>query len=173
MSSKGFIYIALLVMLIGVLCCAYVYHTRPKIAFINSKKAFDGFEMKKEYQVDYEGTIAMMVKEKKDIENIMKRVGYSHDSLADLGKDASAYYTRYNELKRKADDKQRAMDEVTAGYDNKIVKRMNEYMGTFAIDNGLQLLLSERETGTVLFVDSTMNCTDAFVKYMNQKYNGK
>ncbi len=173
MSSKGFIYIAIIMLLIGGLCCAYFYYTRPKIAFINSKKAFDSFDMKKEYQVDYERTIAMMVKEKEDIENKMRLIGNNHDSLADLGKDASAYYTRYNELMRKAEDKQRAMDEVTAEYDNKIVKRMNEYMGTFAIDNGLQLLLSERETGTVLFVDSTMNCTDAFVKYMNQKYNGK
>jgi Skp family chaperone for outer membrane proteins len=173
MSSKGFIYTALLMLLVGGLCCAYVYYTRPKIAFINSRKAFDGFEMKKEYQMDYEKSIALMVKEKEDLEYKMKSVGYTHDSLADLGKDASPYYARYNEFQRKVEDKQRAMDEVTADYDSKIVKRMNEYMGTFAIENGFQLLLSETENGSVLFVDSLMNYTDEFVKYMNQKYNGK
>lgn len=153
-----------------------VFFNKPenkKIAFIDVKKVFDGFELKKELQKKYQG---QMAGKKKLIDSLgfeVQQLGIELESSKTPDQTKTEIFIQkrkqYMELVKIYDGEDQ---KVNSEYDAQILTQMNQFVKDYGDENGYDMILGSLGNGTIMHANSEMDISDKVLKFINKKYAG-
>ncbi|UPT68655.1 MAG: OmpH family outer membrane protein [Sphingobacteriales bacterium JAD_PAG50586_3] len=150
----------------------YQHLDKPKTAYVELQKVFDGFEMTKEMSVDIEkvqkvremqlDTIGVRIEMFKRMLNTQ----YNPALVDSIKRKEYEYYLK----KQSYDDD---MATLTTTYNDKIWKQLNQYISDYGRENKFDYLHGAAGNGSIMYADSSHNVTNEVIAYVNDKYSGK
>lgn len=150
------------------------YGTQKKIGYIDVKKVFDDFDLKKELQKKY---FSQMSNKKKTIDDMgfeLQKMGLELEASAKPEQAKMDLFLakrkQYMELVKVYDDEDQ---KVNSEYDAQVIKQMNEYIKQYGDENGYDLILGSMGNGNIMQAQDEMDLTDEVTRYVNKKYAGK
>lgn len=134
--------------------------SEQSIVYMNSYEVFEGFEMKKDYDLK--------------IESDLKKDALFLDSLAirieNAGADTLGLYrarTDYYVAKQTYD---RKFEELSGQYTKEVNSRLNKYIKEFSEKHNYDMVIASQGQGNVMYVSDKMDVTKELLKYINKKY---
>lgn len=146
----------------------YNYISRPKIAFVDFMKLYEGYNGKIELQ--------------KKLTDLKSKQDYFMDSLSvdikmieSKGKATNApdyidKVNRVNRIYREFEDKNKKIEQT---YINQVVNQINGYVTEYGAKQHYDLILGANGNGSIMYAAKPQDITDEVLKYINQKYEGK
>lgn len=131
---------------------------QQSIAFVDSVKLFEQFEMKKEYDKMIEADLAV---ETKLIDSVGVLLNNATDSntVFRLRKDYYLIEQMYNTK----------FEQLSGRYTKIVAERLNEYIKKFAEQNKLDIVVSGGN-GNVLYVSEKRDLTEKAVEFVNKEF---
>jgi outer membrane protein len=172
-----------IISLIGVFAACslslFVYHKcfRQKTAYVEIKKVFNSFQMKKELEEKYKQTA--MAREKMidslsfDLKLISKQLNEQQISKEGLNEDLVRTFEfkreEYLKLKKQYNEDNAALSQK---YDSQILEQMNQYVIEFGKKNHYDLIFGADGNGSLMHANDAYNISDEVIIYINNKYKG-
>ena len=171
--NKTFIIIT--IVLLGI-CSSLVYYVKsslPKTAYMDVKKVYNEFTLKKELEsklTNVEQTrktildsLELQLKVlSKQLEVLTKRDEQKENIF-------SAKREEYLVKKKQFDEDNQAM---TQQYSEQIMKQLNQYVQDYGKTNGYTYIHGADGNGSMMYADDKHNITDEVTKFINEKYKG-
>lgn len=150
------------------------YANQRKIGYIDVKKVFDDFDLKKEMQKKY---FDQMANKKKTIDDmgfeLQKMGGELEVSEKPEQKKLDEFLLKrkqYMELVKIYDEEDK---KVNSEYDAQIIKQMNEYIKKYGDEKGYDLILGSMGNGNIMQAQDGLDLTTEVTTYINHQYAGK
>ncbi|MDP2384967.1 MAG: OmpH family outer membrane protein [Bacteroidota bacterium] len=144
------------------------------VKYVEIKKIYDGFEMKKEYEDKFKKVQGMRSKIMDSLEMELKimdqQIGISNGADKELIAKFQVKRDVFLEKKQKFNEDDAA---TVQDYDAKILKQLNQYIEDYGKETNCEYILGYTGNGEVLYGRPENNITDEIVKYVNSKYNGQ
>lgn len=142
-----------------------------RIAYIDNYKVFDAFDYKKIQDTalyDIEQKVSL------EIDSLTRELNKVRSMLSQDAK-SEELLLRYNSLKKEYSAARQNAEKVikseSTRLTNEVYKKLNEYIDEFGKMKSLDIVLGSDGTGSVMYVDSTINITDEVIKYVNKRFN--
>lgn len=156
----------------------YNLNMKQKIGYVEIKKVFDGFQMKKELEDKYKQTTS--VKEKIldslsfNLKLMSKQLNEQQNSKSKIDNELvyAFEYKREEFLKLK---KQYTEENAVLSnkYDAQILERLTQYVIEYGNKNGYNLILGADGNGSLMYASDNYNISNSVIEYINKKYSGK
>lgn len=159
----------LLTMLAGI--AGYHYLIADKIACINLTKVFDGFNMKKELQKEYERNVNIIQKELDSLSIVVQEIQSKQQD--EQFRNSESYQRIGSRVKFLLSSKESLEGEDVKIMDNQIQERMNIYLKEFGEAHSFDFLLAYSNDFPVLYCDTTNDVTVEAIEFINDRYDGK
>lgn len=156
-----------------------VYHKyfKQKTAFIEIKKVFNSFAMKKELEEKFKQTTK--VREKIidslsfTLKLMSKQLNEQKNTKEGINKDM-AYQFEYKreeflKLKNRFDEDNASLSQK---YDSQILEQMTQYVTEYGKKNNYDLIFGADGNGTLMHAKENYNISDEVIVYVNNKYKG-
>jgi len=150
----------------------YHYFYKPKTAFVDIKKVFNSFQMKKELEEKYKQT-------ERSRDKILDTMMFKLQILSKQIKEnkenkelAAAFDVRREEyLKAK---RQFAEDNgaLSQKYDGQIFEQITQYVMEYGKKNNYDFIYGTDGNGNLMFASDKHNVSDEVIVYINNKYKG-
>jgi len=148
---------------------------KAKIAYIDTIKLFNGFDMKVELEkkmnaneLGYQATLDSIKIEINGLYQILESLE-ENERQDIIGRIKKAQYVL--ETKEK-DLGQKAFNDRTM-FNEQIQSQLNTYLETYGQENGFDLLLGANGQGNILYVQKKIEKTIDAIAFVNTKYNGE
>jgi outer membrane protein len=132
---------------------------RPDVVFMDNFKIFEGFEMKKDYDLLIEKEMAG---EQRSLDSLARSLDGVTNSI-ELAARKTELYERQQQF-----DQQ--FGELSDTYTKEVYARLNEYITAYGKEKGFKIILGSTGVGNVMYVDTTVNVTADLLKYANSRY---
>lgn len=150
------------------------HNNRQKLGFIDVKKVFENFDMKKEMQKKY---FDQMGSKKKTIDDMGFELQKMSIELESSAKPEQAKMETFLAKRKQYMELVKVYDEedqkVNTEYDTQVIQRMNEYIKQYGDENGYELILGSMGNGNIMQAREHLDLTVEITKYVNTKYAGK
>ncbi|MBS1650934.1 MAG: OmpH family outer membrane protein [Bacteroidetes bacterium] len=169
------------IVLSGIVCfialCIYnkMYHT--KTAYLEIKKVFNGFQMKKELEKEYEktqkGRDKILDSLSLNLKLMSKHLNDQKNAKVEIPKD-EIYQFEYNREEFLKLKKQYQEDNAVLSqkYDNQILAQLTQYVIEYGKKNDYDIILGADGNGSLMYSKETYNISDDIIVYINNKYKG-
>jgi outer membrane protein len=171
-TKQLIIYSAIVIAVSALSVVTYHYCYSGKTAYIDIKKVFNEFALKKELEDKY----AITAKHRAAI----------LDSLSTNLKllSAGARAERKNEelimqFERKREEFLKARDRfdednaaLSRKYDAQILEQMTQYVSDFGKKHGYKYIFGAEGNGTLMYAETTENISEEIIRFINNKYKG-
>lgn len=168
--KKNSVLVIVLVCIVA-LFCAFLFFNKEKTAYVDIKKLYEDFEMKKELA----NKLTKVQNERSKILDSLEmelKVLSQKLSLKKTDEDMALFNVKredfFNRKQQFADDNQATI----ADYDAKILKQLNQYIEDYGKENKYVYILGYSGNGELLYADKQKNITEELVTYINKKYKG-
>ena len=163
--SKPLIFGVCLLVLLSLGLQGYQYYNQEKVVFVSVAKVFNGFEMKKELEADYEA----VNDQRKFILDSLKvhfnqRLEMDDDATLDILKREILF------KEQQFAESDRILVEQSNG---EILTQLNIYMKEFGESRSYYLILGAQGSGSLIYAKPDKNITQEMLKYVNDRYQGK
>ncbi|HKC68829.1 MAG TPA: OmpH family outer membrane protein [Bacteroidia bacterium] len=171
MRSLNYLSFILVICLTGFVFWDKAY--APKNKYIEIKKLYDAFDMKKEYEAKYKKVESIRQKIIDSMEVQLKVLGKKIDmsrgkdnnAIAQFQVDKETFIRRKNEF---SEDNAATIKD----YDEKILKQLTQYIEDYGKANKLNYIFGYGGSGEVLYSKEENNITEEMIKFANSKYKG-
>ncbi len=123
-------------------------------------KVFEGFEMKKDYDLLIEKEMAQ---ERTALDSLARALEGITDQ-AELAPKKTAVYERQQQFEQK-------FGELSDQYTKEVYARLNEYIKAYGKEKGFKLIVGSTGDGNVMYVDTTVNITADLIRFANNRYS--
>ncbi len=127
---------------------------------IDSFKVFEGFQLKKDYDIKIEKEFAG---EKAQLDSM----GYKFNTLKNP-LEIDALKKQFVIKKQQFDEKFQA---VSQKYTNEVYERLNTYIKKFGKNNNYGIIIGSNGQGNVMYRDDAMDVTEKLITFINEKYS--
>lgn len=147
----------------------------PDIRYIQGLEVFDQFEYKVEL-TEKLNTYSLDKKTRLDsLEIDLRNYQYKLDTAVQLTENQKyslfeAKRTYFYAEKERLDENERLYIQDA---DQKILTRMNAYVVDFAEEEGIDLLLSSTNDGSIMYGNEALSLTKECIEFINKKYRGE
>lgn len=133
-----------------------------KSVFMETAKVFEGFEMKKGYDLRMESDLGREM-------NLLDSLKQEVNTSIELGDSLTAFKLRkqYYVIEQAYNQK---FETLSTQYTTEVNDRLNEYIKAFAEENGYDYVLGSSGQGNIMYAKETLNVTDKLIEYINKKY---
>lgn len=169
------IFLSLVITITGVL----LYHGQVtrKTAYVDIRKVFDGFNMKKELEQKFKQTAT---NRQKVIDSLTLDLQMLSRAIADqkeARKEISSELTYNFEYKRNEFIKLKNQFEednavLSQKYDAQILERLTQYVIEYGKINKYDFIYGADNNGNIMYADDCYNISEEIVSYINNKYKG-
>ncbi len=165
-----YIIIALLLLSAGFLLFK-IQRNQTKPAIVDIVRVFEEFDMKKEYQKEYE---SKMRKVSVQIDSLTLGIESAMASGVESSSLKSEILRSSVERRSKLLDQKKNMenDELLA-IDSQIQERLSVYLKLFGEENGYSYIVPKSSELSVITVDTTLDVTSKAIDFVNMKYSGE
>jgi outer membrane protein len=164
---------------LGTSFSVYMFATRPKIAFVDLAKIYNGFELKKQLENQLDVVQQVRKKTLDSLELGLKMFSRNLQGL-DPDKNKAEFQAKANEFDMRKQDylyKQKNFTDdnstLTQQYDQQIWKQLNQYVKDYGDAHGYTYILGGDGTGNVMFSSKGQDITDELIIYTNQRFKGE
>ena len=155
---------------------AFAYYIKtaiPKTAYIDVKKVYNEFVLKKEL----ESKLTNVQQTRKTIidslELQLKILSKQLEILTKRDEQKENVFTEKREeylvKKKQFDEDNQAM---TQQYSDQIMKQLNQYVQDYGKANSYTYIYGADGNGSMMYADDKHNITDEVIKFINEKYKG-
>jgi outer membrane protein len=174
LKNQQFTAVAFSIALLALLLTAFAYFTKPTIGFVDNVKLFEEFAYKKELA----GELATFENRKKafldSLELNLRALSLQLDTMSISNEQKMALFNNKRSIViQQQQNYEQQNQSVVAAYDDKIAKRLSDYIQDFAKDEGIDLLIGNTGNGAVMHGEKYLDYTEDALKYINQKYSGQ
>lgn len=179
MNLKAIIIIVITSVIVS-LTSVFVYHSsmKQKIGYIEIKKVFDGFQMKKELEDKFKQNTK--VKERIldslsfNLKLMSKQLNEQQGSTKGVDKDL-VYAFEYKreeflKLKNQYNDESSVLSRK---YDAQILERLTQYVIEYGKNNGYKMIFGADGNGSLMYATDDYNVSSPVIEFINKKYSGK
>ena len=169
----------LVLMIIVCVISLFVYHKtiKQKTAYIEIKKVFNGFQMKKELEEKFKQTAKSREKIidslSFNLKLMSKQLNEQKAANKEVDKDLlyAFEYKREEFLKLK---NQFSEDNASLSqkYDAQILEQMTQYIIEFGKNNNYEFIFGADGSGNLMYAKEAFNISDEISIYINNKYRG-
>lgn len=156
-----------------------VYHNcfNKKVGYVEIKKVFNGFQMKKELEEKFRQTAD---RRKKMIDSlsfnlnlISKQLQEQQNTKEGVNKDL-AYQFEYQrqeflKLKNQYEQDNAALSQK---YDGQILERMTQYIIEYGKSNNYEFIFGADGNGSLMYATENKNISEDIISFINSKYKG-
>ena len=143
------------------------------IAYIDVKKVFDEFQLKKELQKKYQG---QMASKKQVIDSLGFQLQRLEIEIGATKKPDKEKVDLYMSKQKQYIDLSKIYTEedknINSEYDSQILNQMNQYVKEYGDENGYEMILGSIGNGNIMQAKSEIDLTKPMIKYINNKYAG-
>lgn len=167
------------IMLIICFSSIFIYHRmfEIKTAYIDIKKVFNNFQMKKEREKQYKKTenernkiLDSLVAE---INILAKHLNEKKLTTEKIEKEVSDQFEykreKYLRLKKQFDAENTAL---SLKYDQEIIDRMNQYISEYGKNKNYDFIYGSDGDGSIMYSNNQYDLSDQLSQFINNKYNG-
>ena len=165
----------------GLVCAAAlgIYHAslKSRSAYIDIKKVFDGFQMKKELEEKFK--VTQKNREKVldslsfDLKLLSKRLNELAAAKQEISKDL-AYSFEYKreeflKMKNRFEEDNTALSQKL---DGQILERLTQYVIEYGKENKYDFIYGTDGSGNLMYAKDMYNVSEEMISYINNKYKG-
>lgn len=170
-------YVFLVFIALALSICAFVYFSKPKIAYVDLPKVYSKFDLKVELEKQHENTKNKRLLILDSLKLKLKTLSGELSLITNRNSDEfKKGFMLFNTLKQDYQEKEQSFsqsDQVQVDeYEKQIWTRINNYTKEFTKSNSIDILLGADGSGTVMNMNEKYNCTEDFVKFINSSYQG-
>lgn len=147
--------------------------SQPKVGYINLKKVYDDFELKKELddklisiQTTRQHILDSLQLELTSMSKSVKNPELISDEFKQL------YSSKREDYFRMQEQFNQDNEALTRQYMEVIWKRINDYAGDFGKEHGYKMMVGGDGTGAVMYTSDDLDVTQDFLVYANTNYKG-
>ncbi len=172
----------LLNLLLALIVCSlgvFIYHksVKKKIGYIEIKKVFNGFQMKKELEDKFKQTTNSRGKIidslALNLKLISKQLNEQKQTKEGINNDLAYMFEfkreEFLKLKNQFTEENAALSQK---YDGQILEQMTQYIIEFGKANNYEFIFGADGSGNLMYADETLNISDDISAYINNKYKG-
>jgi outer membrane protein len=156
---------------------AYHRYFAQKTGYIEIKKVFDKFQMKKELEEKYKQTAKAREKIidslSFSLQIISRQLTEQSKSKEGVNKELATRFEikrdEFLKLKNRFGEDNAALSQK---YDGQILEQMTQYVIEFGKKNNYDIILGADGNGTLMHAKENYNISDQVIEYINNKYKG-
>lgn len=151
-----------------------MWNGQPKVGYVNLKKVYDEFELKKELDAkltDIQTSRQHILDSLKIHLTAMNSIMQPDSKATDEQKEM--YMSKRDEYFRLEDQFAADNEALTRQYMEMIWKRINEYASGYGKEHGYKLMVGGDGTGAVMFSSEELDITQDFLVYANTNFKGE
>ncbi len=173
MKTKQLIVCSAIVITVAALSVVtYQYCFSGKTAYIDIKKVFNEFALKKELEDKYAVTAKYRAKILDSLSTDLKLLS----ARVQADKKNTELMLQFED-KRDAFIKARERFEednavLSQKYDGQILEQMTQYVTDFGKKNGYKYIFGAEGNGTLMYAETNENISEEIIKFINNKYKG-
>ncbi len=151
-----------------------IYHfvAKPKVAYIDVPKVFNGFEMKTEMQHKYKNTETIR---KKIADSLSFDLQMLSRKLQENKNDKDLAYL-FDLKRQEFFKKKKEMEEdnmvLSNQYDKQILEQMSQYVLDYGKKNNYDFIYGSDGNGTLMYAGDQYNLSEEIISYINNRYKG-
>ncbi|HZH87991.1 MAG TPA: OmpH family outer membrane protein [Chitinophagaceae bacterium] len=145
-------------------------NTAIKTVFIDNYRVFNEYTFKKEqdtllFKIEEEVAIQLdsITRELNSVRSKISEENQTEELLLEY----NALKKEYSAARQKAEN---LIKSESTRLTNGVYKKLNHYIEEYGKENSIDLILGSDGSGTVMYVDSTINVTENVIKFVNDKY---
>jgi outer membrane protein len=148
--------------------------SQQKFGFVMIDKVFEGFDMKKELQNEFESNAQARIAV---LDSLELKLKFINSTLSEKSKPSEEELTQLNFLQRDYVEKREEIllinQRESEEFDRQIFQQINQYISEYGKENGYTYLFGTDGSGSLMYADGAEDVTDQVIVYINDKYNGK
>jgi len=150
----------------------YNYLSRPKLAYIECIKVFDGFKLKKELEAELSRVISSRRTTIDTLKNVITTLQIQLENIKTKPDDQSKILSEIDMYKGKIRELETVNSNLASEYDTRIWKQLNQYIQDYADKNGYDIIFGAKGDATIMAAKIKFNKTNDIIDYVNKKYDG-
>ncbi|KAF2343090.1 OmpH family outer membrane protein [Flavobacterium tistrianum] len=135
---------------------------KAKILYVDNAKVFKSFSMTKELKRNGE----------KEFNSRKANIDALYSKLESDQLSNSQKQTLMKQFIQEKEELNQFNDFYSSEQSSKIWSRIKSYSAEFSKENNCNIIVGSDSNGIVLFADQSIDVTDKFITYINQKYEG-
>jgi outer membrane protein len=150
---------------------------KTRTGYIEIKKVFNGFSMKKELEEKFKQTAK--VREKIidsltfNLKLMSKELNGQRDTKGVVNQElAYAFDLKREELLKLRNQFGQENSALSQKYDNQILEQMTQYVIEFGKKNNYDIIYGADGSGNLMYAKDSYNISDEIVTFINKKYKG-
>jgi len=141
----------------------YVEYRLPKVYYVDIRKVYDEFELKKEL----EGKLQSFISTSNTLlDSLELQAGRTDPGSPAFGSLQQLYAARNEQFSAQG-------EQLTAQYDEQVWAQLNQYMQQYASEKRCDFLLGGNGDGSIMYAHPKKDITNEMITYVNGKYNGR
>ena len=163
-----------LVIVLGTIVSLFVcflFFNKEKTAYVDIKKIYEEFEMKKELAEKITKVQSVRNRILDSLEMELKILSQKIN-LKKTEEDVATFNVKREAFFSKKQLFQEDNQATIQDYDAKILKQLNQYIDDYGKQNNYVYILGYSGNGELLYADKRKNISDELILFINQKYKG-
>jgi len=148
------------------------YMSRPKLAYIECIKVFEGFKLKKELEAELSRITAARRITLDTLKNVITTLQLQLENSKTKSADQSKILSEINMYKGQFKELETVNSNLADEYDTRIWKQLNQYIQDYADKKGFDIIFGAKGDATIMAAKIKYNKTDELIEYVNNKYDG-
>jgi Skp family chaperone for outer membrane proteins len=150
----------------------FSYLTRPKFAYIECMKVFDGFKLKKELEAELIRISSARQISIDTLKNVITKLQVQSENVKTMTDGQSKILAEINMYKGKIRELETVNSNLADEYDTRIWKQLNQYIQDYADKYGYDIIFGAKGDATIMAAKIKFNKTKEIIEYVNNKYDG-
>ncbi|MEO5641915.1 MAG: OmpH family outer membrane protein [Bacteroidia bacterium] len=157
----------------------FLFATRPKIAYVDLAKVYNGFELKKQLETQLKVVQQVRQRTLDSLELGLKMISRNLQSI-DSDKSKNEIQIKTNEFEALKQDylyKQENFSSDNSSllqqYDQQVWKQLNQYVKDYGEANGYTCILGGDGSGNVMYSSKGLDITEELIAYTNKCFKGE
>lgn len=157
----------------------FVYHKaiKSQTAYVDIKKVFNNFEMKKELEAKYKVTQQKRDKILDSLEVNLRVISkHLNDQKASAKKLEESLIVQFEAKRREYLNVKKRFQEDNAAlsrqYDSQILEQINQYITEYGKKNNYDFIYGADGSGTLMYSNDKYNLSEEICVFINNKYKG-
>ncbi len=173
MKMKQVLVCSVLVVAISVISIVtYHYFSSKKIGYIDIKKVFSAFTLKKELEDKYAMTANYRARIIDSLSGNLRSLSTQLKSDKKNQELLTYFETKREEYFKTKERFEEDNIVLSKKYDGQILEQMTQYVTDFGKKNNYKYIFGADGNGTLMYAEDKENISDAIIIYINNKYKG-
>lgn len=164
-SRKDIVFGSVLFMLTMVV--GWNFCTTPKLAYIDIKTVYDGFELKKDLEKNYTQTVEAR---QKNLDSLVLQIKIYERKFQGKAATDEIYNTMIAEFYEKKKAYTEDNEALAQKMDEQVLTEINKSIKVYGENNNYTFVFGANGNGTLMYAKESKNITKSFIEFLNKQY---